>query len=339
VTATFTVFDPLLGEAGAAAMVDVCEAFGRYGTYAVEGSGADIGAGLPQRYDTGLNFVKTGGRLGNRGDDVGTLIARTNYFRETFAYGDDVVAEGVQPFLHHQGFVDAARVLHGREVVVPSIVYANLLLPGQELSVHTDVPEFRGANRHILPQWLMVVMHHSGRFERWRMPIATGIAYFGTCEAGELAFYPDGADGPVQTFSARHDTAIMLDTDSVFHGVDRVGRPDEVPEGLDDQTTLVHEGNGTWSMVGDGEQLAAYRDDRIRYSVSWKAYCFADGAERDAWADHADDLTVEFILDTLEDELRERRVLSGPRPEVRPFAELLIDELIHFPPAVGEPAG
>ena len=44
-------------------------------------------------------------------------------------------------------------------------MYANLLLPGQELAVHTDVPEFRGANRKVIPQWLLVVMHHSGLFD------------------------------------------------------------------------------------------------------------------------------------------------------------------------------
>ncbi|MEL7210770.1 MAG: hypothetical protein AAGK32_21455 [Actinomycetota bacterium] len=118
-TAPYTTFDPLLGEAGAASMLQLCRDHGRYGTYAIEGSDVDIGAGLPQRYDTALNFVRTGGRLGNRGDDVTTLISRTNYFRETYAYGEEIVAPGIEPFLHHDGFVDAARELHGRPVVVP----------------------------------------------------------------------------------------------------------------------------------------------------------------------------------------------------------------------------
>src|SRR4030095_5243105 len=40
---------------------------------------------------------------------------------------------------------------------------------------------------------LMVVMHHAGLFERWRMPIATGVSWFRGCRGGEFAFYPDGA--------------------------------------------------------------------------------------------------------------------------------------------------
>src|SRR5688500_13223905 len=150
------------------------------------------------------------------------MAARTNYYRETYAYGDDLFAPGTEMLRDHAGFVEAAIQIHARPVVVPAIVYANILLPGQELAVHTDVPEFRGANRKIVPQWLLVAMRHSGLFERWRMPIATGIAYFGGGRGGELAYYPDGAGGAARTYAPKHNTAVMLDTDTVFHGVDRV---------------------------------------------------------------------------------------------------------------------
>src|SRR4029079_9894442 len=104
-------------------------------------------------------------------------------------------ATGIESFRDHERLRQAAENLHGRPVIVPAIVYANMLLPGQELAVHTDVPEFRGANRKVVPQWLLVVMRHSELFERWRMPIATGIAYFGDAKGGELAYYPDGPAG------------------------------------------------------------------------------------------------------------------------------------------------
>ena len=136
---------------------------------------------------------------------------------------------GVLPFMQHPGLLEAARKVHDCAVVVPNIVYANLLLPGQELAVHTDVPEFRGANRKLYPQWLMVVMLHSGLFAPWRRKIATGIAYFGRAQGGALAFYPDGREGPARTLEARHNTAIVLDTDTVFHGVDRVRRDAAAP--------------------------------------------------------------------------------------------------------------
>ena len=82
--------------------------------------------------------------------------------------------------------------LFGNPVIVPAIAYANILVPGQVLAMHTDVGEFRGANRKVVPQWLIVVMHHSGLFEDHRMPIATMISYFGTNEGGALRYLPDG---------------------------------------------------------------------------------------------------------------------------------------------------
>src|SRR5207247_3739537 len=172
VAATYRVFDPLLPRAQAERMLGLCERFGAYGMYSQEASEAEIGQGLFQRHDAVMNFLKTGGRFG-RHDSIEALGARTNYFRETYAYGDEVRIDGIEPFLRYEGFVEAARAIHGRPVDEPAIVYANLLVPGQELAVHTDVPEFRGANRKLYPQWLMVVMHHSGLFDGYGMPIRT----------------------------------------------------------------------------------------------------------------------------------------------------------------------
>ena len=190
----FVRFDPLLPEEGAQAMLRLCERFGRYGTYAEEAIADDFGGGLAQRHDAAMNFVRTGGRFGRR-ESVAKLAARTNYFRETYAY-DRPVVPGIEPFLYHEGFIEGARKIFGRPIVEPNIVYANLLVPGQELAVHTDVPEFRGISRKRDPQWLIVAMHHSRLFERWRMPIATGVAWFGSPRGGEFVLYPEGPCGP-----------------------------------------------------------------------------------------------------------------------------------------------
>ena len=166
-TARFEILDPLLEPAEADAMLRLCERFGRYGSYAEDATNAvPFAAGLPQRYDAALNFVKSGGRFG-RHEAASLLAARTNYFRETYAY-DAEATPGIESFMHHPALLEAARKIHDCAVVVPNIVYANLLVPGQELAVHTDVPEFRGANRKLYPQWLMVVMLHSGLFSSWR---------------------------------------------------------------------------------------------------------------------------------------------------------------------------
>jgi len=332
-TVPYVRFDPLLDPADADAMVGIAERYGSYATYGAESADEESGQrrfapAIAQRYDAAMNFVRTGGRFGRR-EAPAVLAARTNYFRETYFYEKPRV-EGIDCFLHHEGFLEGARRVHGRPLVVPSIVYANLLLPGQELAVHTDVPEFRGANRTALPQWLMVVMHHAGLFDAWRRPIATGIAYFNDCAGGELAFYPDGPDAPAATLPARHNTAVLMDTDTVFHGVDRVRGDDAVPpfrRGMQ----LEFEGGGRWRLFDGDETLAHYRWEQIRYSVSWKAYCYEDEADRRRTERHEDDLDLARILALLEDDLRRRGRLAGARPDEDEFARLLIDAYVRFP--------
>lgn len=326
----YVTFDPFLGAEGADAMMRLAERWGTYRTYAEEPVFEGLGEGLPARFDAAFNFVKTGGRFGRK-DEIGALAARTNYFRETYAYDGKGAIDGIEPFLFHEGLMDAARKIFDRPVVKPSIVFANLLVPGQELAIHTDVPEFRGVNRTKSPQWLLVVMHHSGLFDAWRMPIATAVSWYGHPEGGEFAFYPHGPDAAPEAIPATHDTAICIDTDSVFHGVDRVARPDTPPPEARPGSTLTYEGDGRFELRSEGEPPASFDWDDLRFSVSWKAYCFRDEAEAEAWARHSDDLSQEEIVSRLVADLRERGRISGDVPDDRDLALLLVDEYVRFP--------
>jgi hypothetical protein len=343
-TASTVLIDPLMDPAAADAMVQLCQDFGGYGLYVSERSEGDFAPELAQRYDAAANHVRTGGRFGRR-ERGSTLALRTNYLRESYAYGDEILAPGIEAFLHHEALIEAARSLYGREVIVPAIAYANILLPGQELAVHTDVPEFRGANRKLFPQWLLVVMHHSGLFERWRMPIATGIAYFadesaGRAVGGELAYWPGGADAPVAVLENRHNTAIVLDTDSVFHGVDRVGSLETEPVAVTPGNVLVHDGQ-VWVLRSErhnGSPLASFGWDEIRFSVSWKAYCFADEAEREAWRRHDDDLSLDLILAQLVADLRAQGALTTDELTERELALLMIETYERYPAPTPNPS-
>jgi|SRR5680860_695977 len=324
-------FDPLFADEGvAAAMVDLCERFGRYGMYSQENVESEIGRGLTQRHDAVMNYVRSGGRHG-RHEHVERLAARTNYFREEYAYGTEPLIEGVEPFLFHEGFVEAARAIHGRPLIEPAIVFANLMVPGQELALHTDVPEFRGANRKLHPQWLLVAMRHSGLFEEWRMPIATGVAWFHDCKGGEFAFYPDGAEGEPVAHEVAFNTALLIDTDSVFHGVDPIDLPTADLPALKPGMHLLFDGDEEWSVRSGDDVVATYRWDELRFSISWKAYCFADDAERDAWRAHTDDLDLDWTIARLVDDLRDRGRIDGDTPPQRELAETIIDEYIKFP--------
>jgi hypothetical protein len=332
----YVELDPFLDEAQARSLVQLCEDFGSYGMYSEEGLNDGIGEGLPQRFDAAFNFVRTGGRLGRRDTDLGTLVARTNYFRETYAYGDQIFAPGIEPLYQNERLVDAAKQIFDRPIVEPAIVYANILLPGQELAVHTDVPEFRGLNRKLHPQWLIVVAHHSGLFDEYRMPIATSVSWYQDTNGGEFAFYPDGIGGAARACDVHFNTAVIMDTDSVFHGVDRVVETDRPIPSLLPRMRLYAEGDGRWVVRDGDEEVGRYRWDDMRFSISWKAYCFRDEAERNAWRTHERDLDTDTVLDTLCADLRARERIGAERPPNRELAEILVDEYVKFPPPVGK---
>jgi hypothetical protein len=165
------------------------------------------------------------------------------------------------------------------------------------------------------------------------MPIATAIAYFGEGQGGELAYYPDGPDGPPATYPPRHNTAVVLDTDGVFHGVDRVLGDDGPLAMLRPGMRLHHEGDRRWTVRDGDRVVATYGTDDMRYSVSWKAYCFVDDAERIAWEGHTDDLSLERILALLVDDLCRRGRLEDPDHGLADaeLGRLLIGEYVHFP--------
>jgi hypothetical protein len=63
-------------------------------------------------------------------------------------YSSSIKREEFKLLQENPKFYEAAKQIHpGTNIIYPCNVYANVLLPGQELAIHTDVPEFLGAAR------------------------------------------------------------------------------------------------------------------------------------------------------------------------------------------------
>ena len=324
-TARYVEFGALLAPDQVEQLIGIARDRAPYPTYGEGREQQGFGAGIPQRYDAARNFVVT--RAGH--DPVWKLASRTNYFRDTFAYETPLFPE-IGFFQHLPQFIEAAQHVSQRRIVRPAIVYLNILVPGQELALHTDVPEFRGANRTREPEWLLVAMHHSGLFERWRRHIATGVSWYHDCTGGEFVYYPDGPAQPPRRLPSRRNTAIVLDTDSVFHGIDPVALHDVDLPMIEPGARLHRDDAVHWSVRRAAEVRAVYDWKQLRLSISWKAWCFADEDERRINDEHADDLDLERILQTFVEDLRRRGTIVG-RPDDATLARLILDEYIRFP--------
>jgi len=289
--------------------------------------------GLMGRDDVEMHFRQHGCAAGRAALDAG--LARTNYFGANYVYHDEIAVPGIENFLHSDDFIEAARLIFDLPLVVPTLVYANVMVPGQELPVHTDIPEFLGADRSQLPMWLLVVMHHSGLFEDRRIATATAVAYLESGAGGEFAYYETG--GRAMTVAPAPGRAVVLDADSVFHAVLPVGAEADQPPFDRAFMRLHRHGIRRWQLSSRGaegpEIMASYSSDELRYSVSRKAYCFADQRQYRAWREGVDPLDHEFVLGRLVEALVERGVLESPAHALsdRELATLLITEFIKFP--------
>jgi hypothetical protein len=132
-----------------------------------------------------------------------------------------------------------------------------LMLPGQEMPMHLNVPYFWGADRYTLPQWLLVAMKQSRLFDHLFVPQVQSLTnlYLDddlvdnleyeyvdvNGDGGDFYFYPylpqvklekNSNGDPVQFLSkenlnkyiilkSKSNSVIMLDGSQVTHGVDR----------------------------------------------------------------------------------------------------------------------
>jgi hypothetical protein len=137
----------------------------------------------------------------------------------------------------------------------------------------------------------------------------------------------------VAVHETRPNTALVLDTDSVFHGVGRVAdvAAEDLPR-LRPGMTLDYAGDDAWIVHDDdGREVIRYAWEDLRFSVSWKAYCFADEVERDAWRTGRDTLTLDRILDTLVSDLAARGRVDANVARDADLGRLFIDEYVRFP--------
>lgn len=322
--------DPLFDEARAHALLAAVRQGGPYPLYASETSAGGLSGGLPERYDSARNYVLTGG-LRAANEPIEHLIRRTSYFRATLARrGGD--GSGFGLMFEHPALRAAVERLCGQGIVVPAIVYLNAMVPGQELAVHTDVPDFLGADRRTIPQWLLVVMRHSRLFEGERLRIATSISYVGAAVGGQLVYHPGGPAAPPATFSAAHNKAITLDTDTIYHGVSMVGPAGAPPPDVGPGAQLTGTADA-WNIIDHaGDTTMRCGIDDVRISISTKVYWFRDDEAVRRWQHNDTPLTPAVIAGRLLGDLRSRGALRADEsPRLSEIADLLIDTYEHYP--------
>jgi hypothetical protein len=232
------------------------------------------------------------------------------WFRNFWALGGKVIFPGAEQVFHNPNFIDAAKEHFGARIISPLAMMTNLNVPAPAGDPHLDLPFFRGAHKREVPLWLLAPMGYSGLFQRWAIPVASVITWFYGGKGGGFEYWPNG----LQAASEMHETlfknqGIIGDNEYMYHRVRQIGddsqflRDNQIPY----DAMLEHTKSG-WQITAQGKLLTTYAAEQVRTSVLWKAYCFADQAEADAFNSGTDNLAPRQIVDIFQADLQHRGI-------------------------------
>jgi hypothetical protein len=236
------------------------------------------------------------------------------WFREHWALDGQPRVDGIEELLHNEEMVAAARRMFGAEVVRPATLLVNLMGPMAEGVPHVDTPSFRGLARDAVPIWLLLVMGASGLFARWQIRVAGAVTWFYERPDGAFEYWPENRAGGSRTEAAPFgNSALITDSDRMFHRVRRIGSPGDPLTGASfGASSRLRFDGGPEALVLDGERVAArYASDQIRVSLLWKALVFATREDARAFDRGSDDLSLEQVFEIFSGDLRARGIEHG----------------------------
>jgi hypothetical protein len=253
-----------------------------------------------REFAASLDAYREAARRGSP-DAVGVLVddelMTMPIYRGDWVSSRAVHIPGVEPVLHNERLIAAAREVFDAEVVRPLIVFSNLTAPMPQNRKHTDVPTFRGVERSEYPAWVVSAMAASGLFERWRVKVATAVAWYYDGPNGGFSYWPDGGAAPEVTIEPPSNFAVVGDNDFMYHRVEAVGdgRFAMVPI---DSLLSYDAHDDRWRIAKDDRGFGEFGRDDIRISISWKAECFHDAEEARVFDEHLDDISFGRVVAT-----------------------------------------
>ena len=187
-----------------------------------------------------------------------------------------------------------------------------------QATAHSDIPLFRGIDKPAYPVWLLHIMHRSGRFDPWRVELATGVSWFYEGQGGEFEFWPEGPEGTLERVEAPlSNRAVVADNERMFHRIAAIGASDApLLKGATVASELrpLVDGSGDWQVVEGERELIRYTSSELRISVSWKAEVFLDEEAARVRRESTDDLELERVVEIFMEELALAGI-SMPRPD------------------------
>jgi hypothetical protein len=302
---------------------------------------------LSSRVDVGNHFISSGGFEG-RMESYDKLVTRMVSFHKKYldldnfkAFSENKDLNGQLQDLCYSNY-ESGKVEDKSKIVVDLYQFdLVLLLAGQEIPMHLDVPYFFGADRTTIPQWLLVVMKQSGLFDDLVIPDIKGVAWLTKHDfynGGHAYLYPykNDKNKPI-LLKTRFNEALMFDGTQLIHGSSRF-KPEYTPLFFNQAnyyySMKYNTESNTWHVY-DSENafVASYTYDDIQISAVWRMHCFKDTNEKDKFYGQSTENTrsIEKIAKVFKTALKQRNLLPSEDIKYLDLWTIALKEYINYP--------
>jgi hypothetical protein len=342
------------------------------------------------RLDVGLHFVKTGGFNGYI-EYFDRMVARIIPFRRrlikpnkaannknynSFFNLNQLPEFNTDQFMHNVRSVceSETKNTNHNDVKFDSIINEifqldiMLILPGQELPMHFNVPYFWGTDRNRLPHWLLVLMKNSKLFDHLFIPQVQGFSWFNIDYSSQaildentehLDLNGDGADFyffPYQSemlmkngeeaenpnankyviLKPTYNSAVFLDGAQVIHGLDRY-KPEDLPPlfaASHRYTVRYDQLNKNWHLFDSRNNLLrSYLKNEVKLMLVWNMHCFSNESQKNRFHtnENVKSLELNEIANIFKKDLKSKNQLPSDDIELIDLWTIALKTYLKYP--------
>jgi hypothetical protein len=310
---------------------------------------------FPHRLDIALHYMKTGG-FGGKFDTPEKLASKLYSFRHKLM---TIIDEKELFNIYGEKFLEKAKKIcltnefkeYTHDTLKTEIFQFDVIviLPGQELPMHLDIPYFWGADRKSLPHWLLAVMKQSKLFDHLFIPQVQGVSWLSKHQlnknekeskdnGGNFYYFPHKDNfEKYEMVKAEYNAAILVDGTQVIHGVEPYKVKEIVPDFDKNNRYYLkfNDSNNVWDLIDYKENLMrSYDPEDIRISLVWRVHCFQNDQEFMKYKnqDENDRLSIDEIAKTFINDLKAKNKLKQDA-DLKPLDlwTLIVNEYIKYP--------
>jgi hypothetical protein len=341
--------DPGIQDAGEGAPIDHIDCTHPY----MIAKGNKTYCAFPNRIDIAMHYLKTGG-FENRMESYEKMAARVMSFRRKFL--DNYKEEQLKK-IYGEKFSNKAREMCAKNDNSYDINKLStglfqfdviLMVAGQELPMHLDIPYFWTADRKNIPHWLLVVMKRSKLFDHLFIPQVQGVSWLSKHQyekletesiknGGNFFFYPYKEQGEKYILAkSQYNSALLVDGTQVIHGVERFMPDHEQPpmEKNNEYYLAYNKAENSWSLheKASNRYLSKYPNENIRVSLVWRTHCFKDEEEKKRYHSQTNRVSIEEVLDVFRKDLKKKgKYDESQEAKKLDFFISLIEEYVGYP--------